>query len=314
MKNNKICDGIYEPKLKFKFGEELFNQKDILNKRKTSITKEIKLLFPSELKHQLLQIVSNLDKKDKLDINLLRINFPNVFWSLIFYFDLNNIDKSFMLPYTNFDSNIVFENKLNENIEYIISKKPESEEEKTNNYDLDLNLNNNLSFKKFYLQNCHEIKKYDNDDLCIQNIYSLGLIDNLLYSYKNLFTYEENIGYNILPIVLFENEIYSPIIKRSSLMIFNESDNNNFVIRDSVLPLQKRNSDGSIDLNLKLPKGEMPIDNHILIKKKNPLEDRIFDFESSDDDDDVENDENEETSAIDVTFKHKKCKTLEFLN
>ena len=94
-------------------------------------------------------------------------------------------------------------------------------------------------------------------------------------------------------------------------MIFNENDSyNNFVIRDSILPYQKRNSEGNI--YLKNPKGEMPIDNHILIKKKNPLEDRIFDFESSDEDN--ESEEDEETPSIETTFKHKKCKTLEFIN
>ena len=29
LKNGKICDGVFEPKLKFRYGEELFNQKDI---------------------------------------------------------------------------------------------------------------------------------------------------------------------------------------------------------------------------------------------------------------------------------------------
>ena len=60
------------------------------------LIKEIKFLFPSELKQQLIQICSNLQKKDKLDIEILKFNFPNIFWSLFFYFDLNNIDKTFM--------------------------------------------------------------------------------------------------------------------------------------------------------------------------------------------------------------------------
>ena len=141
------------------------------------------------------------------------------------------------------------------------------------------------------------MKKYDTDDLCIQNVYNLGLIDNLLYSYKNIFEYEENIGYNQLPLILFEEDLYSPISKRSSIMIFNENDNyNNFLLRDSI-PLYKRSSElkffvTNFNSLLRISRNE-PIDNHLLIKKKNPLEDRIFDFESS-----VDLDDDEDTDDI----------------
>ena len=295
LKNNKICDGVYEPKLKFRFGEELFNQKDmfnIVNKRKTSIMKEIKLLFPHELKQQLLQIVSNLQSKDKLDLVSFRYTSPNVYWSLIFYFDLNKIDKSFMLPYTNFDSNIAFENKLEENIVNVQKK-----EENAQEHNVDLKINNNFNFKNIFLINAYEEKKYDTDDLCIQNVYNLGLIDNLLYSYKNIFDYEDNIGYNQLPLIIFEEDLYSPITKRSSIMIFNENDSyGNFLFRDSI-PIYKRSSElnyvvTNFNSLLRISRNE-PVDNHLLIKKKNPLEDRIFDFESS-----VDLDDDEDTDDI----------------
>ena len=63
------------------------------------------------------------------------------------------------------------------------------------------------------------------------------------------------------------------------------------------------------NINLRLTKGEIPLDNHLLIKRRNPLEDHIFDFESSDDDfaDDLEDNE----VKVDKVFAHKKCKTLE---
>ena len=311
MKNNKVCDGIYEPKLKFRFGEELFNQKDInnlINKRKTSVVKEIKFLFPSELKQQLLQIVSNLNKKEKLNLELFRLHFPNVFWSLIFYFDLNKIDKSFMLPYINFDANSIFENNLSENIGLVNSKNVENKAEE-NKYYIDLKLTENFNFKYFFLQN-NEIQKYDSDDLSIQNVYNLGLIKNILYSYKNPLSYEDNISFNQLPIILFEKEMYSPKTKRSSGIIYNENDTfNNFIVRDSIIPFHKRNSDTNAmrKINL-LNKGEMPLNHNLFNKKKITLEDnRIFDFESSDEEEDFV----EENPKIDPIFAHKKCKTLD---
>ena len=310
MKNNKICDGIYEPKLKFRFGEELFNQKDtynILNKRRTSVIKEIKLLLPCELKHQLLQIVSNLNKNNnnKVDIEMFRFNFPNVFWSCVFYFDLNNIDKTFMLQYSNFDCNKVLEKSSKGNIEYIYSKKEEKEDEKDKLFNIDLKITKKFNFKQFFLKN-NEINKYDKENLCIQNVYDLALIKDNLYSYKNIFSYEENIGYNELPIVIFERDNCTIYSKRSSGIVFNENDTyNNFIVRDSILPFNKRNSD-TIIFDLKAIKGEMTLDNHLLIKKRNPLEDHIFDFESSEDDfDDNSN------SGIDPIYLHKKSKTLE---
>ena len=288
IKNNIICDGIYEPKLKFRYGEELFNQKDmhnIINKRKTSSIKEIKLLFPSELKQQLLQIVSNRPKNEKLDIEMFRFQFPNVFWSLIFYFDLNDIDKSFMLPYLKFDTNKILDNNLNQNnnIKYINSKGEESEKDKYCN--IDLRCNANFEFKQFFLKN-KKIKKYDTDNLCIQTVYNLGLINNILYSYKNIFSYEENISYNELPIIIFEKDNSILMHKKSLVSVCNENDyNNNNSYRDSIFLFAKRNSEINIsNLSLNIIKGEIPLDNHLLIKKKNPLEDHIFDFESSDDD------------------------------
>ena len=303
MKNNKICDGKYEPKIKFRFGEELFNQKDVynlVNKRKTSMLKEFKLLFPNELKQQLLQIVGDLNK-DKFDLISFRYSFPNVYWSLIFYFDLNNIDKSFMLPYTDFDPNIVFEDKLDETIVHNQKK-----EKNAKNQNIDLKTNKNFNFKNIFLKNSKQIKKYDSGNLCIQSVYSLGLINNLLYSYKDPFDYEENIGYNELPIIPFSQEIFSPITKRSSLMIFNDDNFQSLLSRDSTSPT-KRKSEFNIVFNfssfLNISRNEVPIDNHILIKKKNPLEDRIFDFESSVDSFDSDDDSDEDDNSIADTGK-----------
>jgi len=302
-KNNKICDGKYEPKIKFRFGEELFNQKDsynLINKRKTSMMKEFKLLFPNELKQKLLQIVADLNK-DKFDLISFRYSFPNVYWSLIFYFDLNNIDKSFMLPYTDYDSNIVFEDKLDE---VIVHK--QKNEKNTKNNNIDLKTNENFKIKNFFLKNSNKIKKYDTDNLCIQTVYSLGLINNLLYSYKNTFDYEENIGYNELPLIPFKKQNFSPVAKRSSVMIFMDDNFQNLLSSNSSSP-KKRKSELNIVFNfssfLNISRNEVPIDNHILIKKKNPLEDRIFEFESSVDSFDSESDDEDSDDIADTGKK-----------
>ena len=146
-------------------------------------------------------------------------------------------------------------------------------------------------------------------NLCIQTVYNLGLINNILYSYKNIFSYEENISYNELPIIIFEKDNYSILNKRSSAIVYNENDTyNNFIVRDSILPsYSKRNSDVNLtSLNLRITKGNSPVDNHLLIKKRNPLEDHIFDFESSDDDfDDLPAE-----GKVDKKFSHFKSKTF----
>ena len=310
-KNNKICDGIYEPKLKFRFGKELFNQKEIYNllyKRKSSIIKEVQLLYPSELKKQLLQIVSNLQKKEKFDVELFKYNYPNIFWSLVFYYDLNNINKTFMLSYSNFDVNPILENIRSENVEYVKSKKEENENEEKKIFNIDLKITKNFKFQNFFLQdNKNERKIYDTDNLCIQNVYNLGLINNILYSYKNIFSYEENIGYNELPFIIFENENFMLSSLRSSAIIYNDNDESyyNFVVGDSNKAITKRNSDGNVNynINLRISQAETPIDNHLLIKK-NPMEDHIFDFESSDDD----NEDNKMEGGSEPVFSS--CKTL----
>ena len=80
-------------------------------------------------------------------------------------------------------------------------------------------------------------------------------------------------------------------------MIFNENESySNFLFRDSI-PIYKRSSElnyvvTNFNSLLRISRNE-PVDNHLLIKKKNPLEDRIFDFESS-----VDLDDDEDTDDI----------------
>ena len=206
-----------------------------------------------------------------------------------------------MLPYTDYDSNIVFEDKLDE---VIVHK--QKNEKNTKNNNIDLKTNENFKIKNFFLKNSNKIKKYDTDNLCIQTVYSLGLINNLLYSYKNTFDYEENIGYNELPLIPFKKQNFSPVAKRSSVMIFMDDNFQNLLSSNSSSP-KKRKSELNIVFNfssfLNISRNEVPIDNHILIKKKNPLEDRIFEFESSVDSFDSESDDEDSDDIADTGKK-----------
>jgi hypothetical protein len=91
-----------------------------------------------------------------------------------------------------------------------------------------------------------------------------------------------------LPVIIFEKENTAPAFKRvSSIMIDDNESCSSFIQKDKLLPLNKRNSDSNIMLNysLRMPKvAGIPEDAPVALKGRNPLDDRIFNFESSDDD------------------------------
>ena len=106
-----------------------------------------------------------------------------------------------------------------------------------------MKLTKKFEFKKYFLRK-NEIKKYDIENLCIQTVYNLGLIENILYSYKNIFSYEENISYNELPLIIYEKENKTQLLKSSSVIVHNENDKySNFMARGSIFPYTKRHSD-----------------------------------------------------------------------
>ena len=67
------------------------------------------LLSPYELKKNIKNIF-NEKKNKKLDIDNFKINYPDLFWSSVYYFFSNKIDFSFFLPYEN---NLYNNNKKN---------------------------------------------------------------------------------------------------------------------------------------------------------------------------------------------------------
>ena len=85
-KDGKFCDNLCEQNFKYRLGEELFNQKIVVNQNFryfTSIPGSIILLSPTEIKNNLLLLATSKKKEDKFDIENFRINYPDLFWSLI---------------------------------------------------------------------------------------------------------------------------------------------------------------------------------------------------------------------------------------
>ena len=267
---DKHCINYIEPKLKFKFGEELFNQKlntGQINKFTTSVIKCINFLSPGEIKKKLLEINFIKKKSSNLDLENFRFNYPEIFWNIIWYFELNKIDKSFFLPYDKYKSNnyknieipnhIKFIDNKNNIIPYcnnnnnenkIVNNENKNENEISNNpNNMFKNINvidlRNDKIKVDFFGKINVKKKYINDDICYQKVYDFAYLSILgMVNFKNLFSFEHNISYNELPLIFYEKEIATS--SSSSLYNFNNSDSvANYILRDSVVfPIQKRNS------------------------------------------------------------------------
>ena len=260
IRDGQICNNLCEQNFKYRLGEELFNQKMGINQNYryfTSVPSSFILLSPTEIKNNLLNIAIN-KKKDNFDIINFRFNYPDIFWSLIWYFDLNNIDKSFMLPYENVVKDIELKEK-NNNIKYInnvhdLSDKNNNKNDKQKIYRFNAkNKNNQINL----FQNTKEIIKYKTEDLCIQNVFELAIIENIGFlSYKNLYLYKNNLSYNEMPLLPVEKDNYS--ISGSSIYYINDSESTAHTsqIRDSLLSYQtlKRNTNTLAPANVKISK------------------------------------------------------------
>ena len=275
-KEGKICENLCEQKFKLKFGEELFNQKVGTNQVYrffTSMIDSIVLLSPKEIKNNLLQLAFTSSQKEvKFDIENFRLNFPDLFWSLIWYFDLNNIDKSFMLPYDFIQKNN--EENIEKNINYIYDKfnlnkdKNDEKEKSAQNIKLSKILNikddmvriNKINAKnkrtKFNLfKKKKEIKKYKSEDLCIQKLFDLAIIENIGFlTFKNLLAYQKNISYNEMPLLPFDKDNNSTSC--GSLFYYNDSESSTrtSLVRDSLLSHQTYKRNALAPTNLRISK------------------------------------------------------------
>jgi hypothetical protein len=100
--------------LRMNYGIELFNLKLKSNEDYTSKSIKTLLMSPSTMKNELLKLAKNLEnEREKFDVENFKFNNLRLFWNLIWYFELNQMDSSFMLPYTNEvqnDDNLNLEN------------------------------------------------------------------------------------------------------------------------------------------------------------------------------------------------------------
>ena len=254
-KDGKVCDNLCEQKFKYRFGEELYNQKIGANQIYrffTSLTSFIYLLSPTEIKNNLLLIAKNLKKEEKFDVENFRFNYPDLFWSLVWYFDLNNIDKSFMLPYKYIITNNTDSKEGNINITYIKNKFNKNNNE-NNNKNGEMNTNekatSNIKINKINARNKNnklkifktkiEVKKYKKENLCIQKLFDFAIIENLgLLTYKSLLIYQKNVSYNEMPLLPYERDNNSTSC--GSLFYYNDSESSSrtSLFRDSLLSNQ----------------------------------------------------------------------------
>jgi hypothetical protein len=246
-KEGKICSSLFEQPFRFKLGEELFNQKvtnNQIHRYFTSVPRSVILLSPTEIKKNLLQLTTNKKKEEKFDVENFKSNYPDIFWSLLWYFNLHNIDKNFMLPYQSPFKNVKFKrcdnDADNNNIQYIY-----------NRFALDkVDENNEINGKKVFRLNAkesqikiskkkNEIKTYKTEDLCIQNIYEFCIIENLgFFSNRSLYIYNNNIAFNEMPLLSYDKDNNSVF---SGSIYFNDSESSTRIslVRDSVMSCQQ---------------------------------------------------------------------------
>ena len=237
-KHQKNSNEYIQLKIGFNFGVELFNLNIKENKQSTSSSYIIELLSPSTIKRKLLLIAKEVGN-NKFNVEMFKKNYKEIFWNLVWFFELNNMDVSFMLPYC-YESSSIFNDSQSEKIKKNVITK--------NKKDIDIDIqkivkNNDLNASIIFYGNVaalgetinqEEIKnniftnlknQYLMNDLVEQKVYQLYISDKTgMISYMGLNTFSDNIGYNEYP-VKFES-IELPETSRFSL--FSIRSNTNF--------------------------------------------------------------------------------------
>ena len=200
-------------KLGINFGVELYNQKIKINRQSTSSNFVIELLSPSTIKKQLLKIAKDLGDK-KFDVEMFKKNHKELFWNAVWFFELNNMDISFMLPYSYESCNFVNDDKSEKIKKAIITKNKRDIdvdiEKIINNPDIHANiifygnveaLGENITHEKIKNEVFSFVKdKYQMNDLVIQKIFQFYISDKTgMTSYLGFKTFSDNIGYNEYP-------------------------------------------------------------------------------------------------------------------
>ena len=297
---NNICNNFYDSSIKINLGKELNNKKIVIdnlsgnayNKIKTSLLGEIPLMSPDEIKKKLLYICTHLKKDTKFDVELFSLNYPEIFWNLVLYFEYNNIDISFMLPYLPFTTKKneeLFENEIKKNINCIRdnNKEIKNEENDKNNNEYIIDFVNNDNNKNNYIQIFNgRIKTiYKTEDLCSQNVYNFEINEFYgMISYKSIFSFENNIGFNELPMIAIEKD------NNSTSNDSNQLNEEELIIESKKKSKHRRNlSSSMLDSlsNNKIQRSRGNIGNvgqysTKKIKRENSVEIKCFEFEESD--------------------------------
>ena len=289
---NNSCNGYYDPLIKINLGIELYNKITICNnysnniydKIKTSLLEEIELMSPDEIKKSLLNIYSHFKKEEKFDVELFRLKYPDIFWNLILYFEYNNIDISFMLPYSPLNptkNDEKYENEFKNYINYERNANKVKLNENDNEKIIDL-LNDNIENRVQIFNNIAK-NNYKDDDLILQNVYNFEISENLgIISYKSIFLFEENVGFNELPIIIPEKDNCSTSCESINL----KNEQKTYLV-ETKKSKHRRNLSSSLIYSVNNPSSRERIySNHLSrknIKRENSVEVKCFEFEDSDD-------------------------------
>ena len=289
---NNSCNGYYDPLIKINLGIELYNKITICNnysnniydKIKTSLIEEIELMSPDEIKKSLLNIYSHFKKEEKFDVELFRLKYPDIFWNLILYFEYNNIDISFMLPYSPLNptkNDEKYENEFKNYINYERNANKVKLNENNNEKIIDL-LNDNIENRVQIFNNIAK-NNYKDDDLILQNVYNFEISENLgIISYKSIFLFEENVGFNELPIIIPEKDNCSTSCESINL----KNEQKTYLV-ETKKSKHRRNLSSSLIYSVNNPSSRERIySNHLSrknIKRENSVEVKCFEFEDSDD-------------------------------
>ena len=213
-KHQKNSNEYIQLKIGFNFGVELFNLKIKENKQSTSSSCMIELLSPSTIKKKLLLIAKELGN-NKFNVEMFKKNYKVIFWNLVWFLELNNMDISFMLPYCYESSSILYDTQSEKIKKNVITKYKKDK-------DIDIQKivkNTDLNVTIIFYGNVaalgekidqEEIKnniftnlknQYFINDLVEQNVYQLYISDKTgMISYMGLNTFSDNIGYNEYPV------------------------------------------------------------------------------------------------------------------
>ena len=209
-------------KIGLNFGVELFNLKlKTNNQQSTASSYVIELLSPSTIKKKLYKIAKDLGE-NKFNLEMFKNNHKEIFWNLVWFFELNNMDISFMLPYSYESCNILNDNQCEKIKKTVITKYKRDQDIDIEKIITHPDLNVSIIFygnvqalgEKIDQE---EIKnniftnlkhKYNMNDLVIQNIFQFQIKNKVgMISYMGFNTFSENIGYNEYPIEFEEIQI-----------------------------------------------------------------------------------------------------------